>query len=89
VVDQLPADAVFASATASQGSCTRTGKSSRNGELTCALGSIGDGASVTVTIVVSPSNAGVTLTNTATARALSPDPDLTNNTDSETTVVVK
>jgi hypothetical protein len=42
-----------------------------------------------VTIVVSPSNAGVTLTNTATARALSPDPDLTNNTDSETTVVVK
>jgi uncharacterized repeat protein (TIGR01451 family) len=89
VVDQLPADAVFASATASQGSCTRTGKSSRNGELTCALGTIGAGASATVTIVVSPSNAGVTLTNTATALALSPDPDLTNNTDSETTVVVK
>ena len=81
--DQLPADVVFVSATAAQGSCT----ASRTGQITCALGTLDVFATRTVTIVVSPSRAG-TLTNTATVRATSPDPDRANNTATATTTVV-
>jgi uncharacterized repeat protein (TIGR01451 family) len=84
LIDQLPADAVFVSATAGQGSCTRN----RNGDLSCALGTLNAFTTTTVTIVVSPSRAGATLTNTATARASSPDPDLANNTATATTTVL-
>jgi uncharacterized repeat protein (TIGR01451 family) len=86
LVDQLP-DAVFVSATANQGTCTRDGKGQRGGVLTCDLGSIAVGGSTTVTIVVSPSRAG-TITNTATARANEPDADQADSTASETTTVV-
>jgi uncharacterized repeat protein (TIGR01451 family) len=89
LVDRLPADAVFVSVTATQGSCTRTGKGSRDGDLTCALGTINAAAGATVTIVVSPSSGGVTLTNTATVGANAPDPDLANNNASATSAVVK
>ena len=89
LTDQLPADAVFVSATPSQGSCTRSGKGSRDGELTCALGTINAFGSATVTIVVTPSRAGATLTNTATARGNTPDPDMANNTATTTTTVVR
>jgi uncharacterized repeat protein (TIGR01451 family) len=89
VTDHLPADAVFVAVTTSQGSCTRTGKSSRDGELSCALGTVTSAAGVTITIVVSPTTAGATLTNTVTVRANSPDPDLANNTATATTLVVK
>jgi uncharacterized repeat protein (TIGR01451 family) len=89
VTDHLPADAVFVSVTTTQGSCTRTGKSSRDGELICALGTVNATAGVTITIVVSPTSAGVTLTNTATVRANSPDLDLANNTAAATTAVVR
>lgn len=82
--DQLPADAVFISATPTQGSCAR----SRDGVLTCALGTVNPFAAPTVTIVVSPSRSGVTLTNSATVRANSPDPDLANNRATATTTVV-
>jgi uncharacterized repeat protein (TIGR01451 family) len=87
LTDQLPADAVFVSATATQGSCTRGGGGNRDGELTCALGTINSSGTATVTIVVSPSRAGVTLTNTATVRANSSDPNLANNTATATTIV--
>jgi uncharacterized repeat protein (TIGR01451 family) len=89
LIDQLPADVVFVSATTSQGSCTRTGRGSRDGELTCALGTLNAAASVTITVVVSPTSAGVTLSNTATVRANSPDPGLANNTATATTAVVR
>jgi uncharacterized repeat protein (TIGR01451 family) len=88
LTDQLPAETVFVSATASQGSCTRAGGGNRDGTLTCALGSLAAATSATVTIVVSPSRAGVTLTNTATVRANAPDPNLANNTRTETTTVL-
>jgi uncharacterized repeat protein (TIGR01451 family) len=84
VFDPLSADAVFISATATQGSCAR----GRDGLLTCRLGAVNAFATATVTIVVSPSRSGVTLTNSATARASSPDPDLANNTATTTTAVV-
>jgi uncharacterized repeat protein (TIGR01451 family) len=82
--DQLPADAVFISATPTQGSCAR----GRDGVLACALGTVNPFAAPTVTIVVSPSRSGATLTNSATVRANSPDPDLANNRATATTTVV-
>jgi uncharacterized repeat protein (TIGR01451 family) len=85
LLDQLPADAVFISATPSQGSCAR----GRDGVLTCALGTVNPSVTATVTIVLSPSRSGVTLTNTARVRASSPDPDLTNNAATATTTVAK
>jgi uncharacterized repeat protein (TIGR01451 family) len=85
LLDPLPADAAFVSATPSQGTCGR----GRDGVLTCALGTLNAFATATVTIVVSPAHSGVTLTNSATVRANSPDPDLTNNTATSTTVVAK
>jgi uncharacterized repeat protein (TIGR01451 family) len=51
LVDQLP-EAVFVSATASQGSCARSGKGRRDGTRTCDLGSLAPGATATVTIVL-------------------------------------
>jgi uncharacterized repeat protein (TIGR01451 family) len=85
LVDTLP-DAVFVSATPSQGTCARTGKS-RDGVLTCDLGGLGTGQSATVAIVVSPSRDG-TIMNTAVVRANEPDADRTDNKAVETTTVV-
>jgi uncharacterized repeat protein (TIGR01451 family) len=86
LTDQLPNDAVFVSASASQGTCTRTGSGGRDGLVTCAVGAIPAGGTATVTIVVSPSRTG-TLTNTATVRASSPDANLANNSATATTTV--
>ena len=85
VTDQLP-DVTFVSATASQGSCTRSGGGKSDGLVTCALGTIEPSASAIVTIVVRPSRAG-TLTNTASVTASTPDPDAANNTSTATTTV--
>lgn len=86
LTDQLP-DVTFVSATASQGSCTRSGSGKSGGVVTCALGAIAPSLSATVTIVVSPSKAA-TLTNTAVVTASTPDPDQANNTSTATTTVV-
>jgi uncharacterized repeat protein (TIGR01451 family) len=85
LTDQLP-DATFVSATASQGSCTRTGGGKADGLVTCDLGTINAFASATVTIVVTPTRAG-TLTNTASVTAGTPDPGAANNTSTATTTV--
>ena len=86
LVDTLP-DAVFRSATPSQGACAREGKGQRGGVLTCDLGALAAGQGATVTIVVSPSRAG-TITNTAVVRANEPDPDQADNKATETTTVM-
>ena len=52
LVDTLPANPTFVSATASQGSCERDVTSNRGGVLTCELGTIAAGRQATVTIVV-------------------------------------
>lgn len=85
LTDQLP-DATFVSATASQGSCTRTGGGKADGLVTCDLGTVNAFASATVTIVVTPTRAG-TLTNTASVTAGTPDPGAANNTSTATTTV--
>lgn len=87
VSDTLPADAVFVSATSSQGSCTRTGKGKGDGTVTCQLDAVAAGNTVTISIVVSPSTGGVTLTNTATVLANTPDPQAANNSATQTTTV--
>ena len=87
LTDQLPADTTFVSAAPTQGSCVRTGKGGRDGDLLCTLGTIGAADSATITIVVRPSRAGV-LTSTATARSGSPDPNHGNNAATATTTVV-
>ena len=86
LTDVLPAAPRFVSATASQGSCSRTGSGQTGGTLTCGLGTLPSGGTATVTIVVKPSKAG-TVTNTATVQALQPDPDAANNAATETTTV--
>jgi uncharacterized repeat protein (TIGR01451 family) len=81
LANQLPAGARFVSAASSAGSCTQAG-----GTVTCSLGDIAPGGTVTVTIMVTLKKAG-TVTNTAQVSSLSPDPDPSNNTDTEETVI--
>ncbi|MCU0494353.1 MAG: DUF11 domain-containing protein [Chloroflexaceae bacterium] len=71
VVDTLPAGALFVSATASQGTCSRSGQT-----VTCNLGTLAGLASATVTIVVKPSEEGL-LNNAArvTSGIFDPKPD--------------
>jgi uncharacterized repeat protein (TIGR01451 family) len=66
VMDTLPANVVFGSATATVGSCSG---SSASTTVTCSIGTLTAGATATVTIGVAPTPpaAGTTLTNTATA----------------------
>jgi uncharacterized repeat protein (TIGR01451 family) len=83
LTDRLPKGAGFGSATTTQGSCGKPSKTS----LTCSLGTIASGSSVTVTITIKPTGPG-TLTNTATVSATSPrDPNTANNTATATTTV--
>ena len=81
VVDELPNQLDFVSATASQGSCERTGK-----RITCALGALATGATATVTIRVIPKKEGQ-LSNTATVTTTDTDSNAENNSDTEVTTV--
>jgi uncharacterized repeat protein (TIGR01451 family) len=83
VVDDLPSGTAFVSATASQGTCTRSG-----GQVTCALGNLANGAGATVTIKVTPQSEG-TLANTARVSGTESDPDGSNNQATQETRVVK
>ncbi|MDP1680236.1 MAG: IPTL-CTERM sorting domain-containing protein [Burkholderiales bacterium] len=77
--DTLPAGALFISAT--------TGCTHSAGVVTCALGTLANGASSLVNIVIRLSNAGTAINNASVASDL-PDPNSANNTDSDTTTVV-
>ncbi|MBI4635085.1 MAG: SBBP repeat-containing protein [Candidatus Rokubacteria bacterium] len=80
LTDPLPAGLTFASATPSQGTCSGTTT------VSCALGSLSNGASATVTLVVTPTVAGG-LTNTASVTATETDASTANNTASATTTI--
>jgi uncharacterized repeat protein (TIGR01451 family) len=84
VNDQLPKNAGFGSASASQGSCTvKPNKQS----VSCNLGDLAANGMATVSIAVKPSSKG-TITNTATVSDTSPtDPNTANNTSSATTMI--
>ena len=84
LTDTLPKNAGFGTATSTQGSCAV--KPAKR-LVTCPLGSIAAGGTVTVRITVKPTSKG-TITNTAQVSATSPpDPNSANNQDSETTTV--
>ncbi len=68
----IPSRATLSSATASQGSCSGTST------VTCALGSLADGASATVTVKLQPTKAG-TVATTAKVTATTKDPNSANN----------
>jgi uncharacterized repeat protein (TIGR01451 family) len=80
VVDTLPTDVTFVSASAG---CTNSA-----GTVDCALGTLAPGASATVTITVTPRARGV-LTNTATVGSAAPDPDRSDNTATTQTTVAR
>ncbi|MFN8233903.1 MAG: right-handed parallel beta-helix repeat-containing protein [Actinomycetota bacterium] len=85
LTDPLPDDTAFASANASQGSCSEAG-----GVLTCQLGDVSAGGSVAVTLVVRTDAVDVDteLENTASVDAAEPDPDPTNDSASDRTTLV-
>jgi hypothetical protein len=80
VSDPLPSGVSLVTATPSQGGCTGTST------ITCALGSLLNGATATVTISVVPGHTG-TLSNTATVSASNSDPNAGNNSATATTTV--
>src|SRR5947209_2338258 len=84
VTDQLSKNAGYGSAITTKGSCVL--KPSKN-IVSCDIGSVASGSSVTITIVVKPTSKG-TITNTASVTAASPpDPNTANNTATVTTTV--
>jgi uncharacterized repeat protein (TIGR01451 family) len=72
VSDALPAGVSFVSSTASQGSCSGTST------VTCALGSLANGATATIAITVRTTAAG-TVPNTGVVSATTADPSSANN----------
>jgi uncharacterized repeat protein (TIGR01451 family) len=89
LTDTLPSNVAFVSATASQGSCTQSGRT-----VTCDLGSLIDPATpvcpdcAIVTIVVRPTSVG-TITNTAIVTANENDPNTADNVATATTTVTQ
>lgn len=81
--DVLPASVRFDSAVSTAGSCAEA-----DGTVSCSLGDIASGGSVTVTINVTARRAG-TAANTVRVTSLSPDPNLANNSDTEETVITR
>jgi uncharacterized repeat protein (TIGR01451 family) len=87
VTDPLPASAVFGSVSTSQGTCTRSTSSTpktKDGTVTCSLGTLAGGGTATVTITVTPTKPG-TLTDTATVTASNITPS--DSDDSATATV--
>jgi uncharacterized repeat protein (TIGR01451 family) len=80
--DQLPRNTNFGSVSTTKGTC-----SAQKRVVSCALGALARGETVTITITVKPTKKG-TISNVVTVQSASPpDPDTSNNTESEDTVV--
>lgn len=83
LTDTLPNPVTFGSATPSQGTCTVSFPT-----VTCNLGTIANGGSVTVTIKVTPQAGAVpSITNTASVTGAITDSNAANDSDSEDTTV--
>jgi hypothetical protein len=72
----------FVSATSSQGTCSQSA-----GVITCNIGTMAAGATVTITVVVTPTATG-SITNTATVVGQQPETNTANNTATAPTLVV-
>ena len=73
---------LFVSASSGQGSCNQSG-----GVLTCNLGSLPSGASVTATVAVTAGLLPGMLSNSVSVKASEADPNSSNNTSTATTNV--
>jgi uncharacterized repeat protein (TIGR01451 family) len=82
VVDRMPAGLKIVEATATQGGCSVSGR-----KATCNLGALADGASQAARIRVEALRPG-TVSNTATASTADDDPDRSDNTSTQTTMIV-
>lgn len=82
MVDTLPNSVDFILSTPSQGTCTEAG-----GIVTCSLGTITNGSTVTVEILVSPTKTG-TIFNTAIVSSDTNDPNPDNNKVTISTTVL-
>jgi uncharacterized repeat protein (TIGR01451 family) len=82
VSDPLPANFALVSATSTQGSCSGTTT------ITCNIGTMLNGATVTITIRGTPSVAGP-MSNTATVTSNEPDSQLSNNSATVSVNVVE
>jgi uncharacterized repeat protein (TIGR01451 family) len=74
VTDTLPAGITVRAITTSQGSCTQNGA-----VVTCALGSLQNGASATIAIAATAPSAATLITNSASITATETDTNSTNN----------
>ena len=82
VTNILPSNAMFISASSSEGACSQ-----EDGVVSCDLGQLAAAAHAIVSIVVVPTTAGMTLSNWATVSRFEADPYLANNSASTLTVV--
>lgn len=85
IIDVLPADVTFDSATPDQGSCSEV-----VGVVNCDIGDLPAGAGGQATIVVTVSGSavpGTTITNNAAINAVTVDPDDANNTAQAVTTI--
>ncbi len=73
LTDPLPSTVTFSSVSTTQGSCSGTST------VTCAIGTLVNGASATVLVQVLPRLTAISVTNTATVAGNEFDPDGTNN----------
>ena len=81
LTDTIPASTTFVSASTTQGSCTQTAS------VTCTLGAITRGTTITVAITVTAPATPTTLTNTSTVSTSTTDPVSANNSATTLTVV--
>jgi uncharacterized repeat protein (TIGR01451 family) len=81
VTDNLPAGLTYQSATPSQGSCSEAG-----GAISCALGSLANGADATIDVAATADTPG-TVSNTAGVQADQPDGNTQNNSATESTTI--
>jgi uncharacterized repeat protein (TIGR01451 family) len=81
VTDSLPSEVVFVSVSSTKGTCTGTNA------ITCQLGTMAKGESISITIVVRTTVVG-SITNTAVVAGTQADPNTANNRASVTSTVV-
>jgi len=82
MIDTLPADVTYVSASSTKGTCSYDGT-----EVVCAIGTMSVSELVTVTIIVT-TTIPETITNTAVVQGFEYDPNLTNNTATQDTTVL-
>jgi uncharacterized repeat protein (TIGR01451 family) len=82
VTDTIPAGSTLVSASPSQGTC------SGSPTVTCSVGNLANGATMTIALTVQAPSTPTTMTNTASVNAAEPDPTPADNTSSASIPIV-